>query len=216
MSIERNQILSVNNPKKYWLEISKRKDWRDFILPRKTDKEFEEEGFIESQRLYYFCDNTDVVIDFGCGIGRVSKYVAPRVKKLIGLDISKDFVKKARRNVKFNNVNFYQSDKYKKKEDADFLYCLMVMQHNDDINREKIINQIRDLLKKGGKCLIQFPKKESNYYEESDFVHKFAKVEVSKYGKIFKSFNIIEGNLPNYASEIDYSKTHEYFLIAEK
>lgn len=208
--------MSVRNPKKFWKDISKKPNWRDYILPNRTDKEFDMEGFKEAQRLYYFFDNNDVIVDYGCGIGRISKYCALRAKKVIGLDINLEFIKIAKKNNNLKNLMFKNSDTYDKSNFADFIYCMMVFQHNDKENRIKMISNIFKMLRPGGVCLIQFPKQESNYYQESPFVHKFKEKEIKEYARAFSKSRLVEGNLINYANPIDKKLNHEYFLIAEK
>ena len=178
--------------------------------------EFYYEGFLEAQRLYYFFDSNSTIIDYGCGVGRVLKYSAANCKKAIGLDISEDFIIKAKNSIDDQKVVFYTTDKFKNREVADFVYCLMVMQHNDRCNRARIVKHIFDLLKPRGKALIQFPQVASDYYQETDFVHKFTKEEVAQYGKVFSHYKIISGNLINYAKRINSNIIHEYFLIVEK
>lgn len=208
--------MSLKNPKKFWASVSKQYNWLDYILPRNNLKEFYREGFLEAQRLYYFYDKNSTVIDYGCGIGRIIKSIYKDCEKAIGLDINKDFIIKAKKDTKANNLEFHTIDEYRTNEIADFIYCFMVMQHNDSKNRNKIINNIFNLLKNGGQVIIQFPNNFSDYYQESDFVHKFSLNEIKEYGKNFKSHKIIEGNLINYAKRVNVTINHEYFLIAKK
>ncbi|MCX6765902.1 MAG: class I SAM-dependent methyltransferase [Candidatus Moranbacteria bacterium] len=208
--------MSVKNPKEFWSKISNLENWRDYILPRNNFADFDKEGYAEAQRLFYFYDKSSVVVDYGCGIGRVAKYVAPRTKKFIGLDINPDFVVKARDYVKEENVEFYTIDQFKNIEFADLVYSLMVLQHNDADHRQLIISHIHLLLKKGGVAIINFPRFESDYYQENNFLHKFKREEVDNYGCIFSSCRIIEGNLPNYEKEFNNKISHEYFIIARK
>jgi len=139
--------MTVKNPKSFWINISKKENWRDYILPRKKDEDFDYEGFLEAERLFYFFDKSQAVVDYGCGVGRVAKYVAPRTKNFIGIDINTGFVEKARRYVKSKNARFYTLDDFKEKAIADFVYSLMVLQHNDDKNRKNIMNNIYDRVK---------------------------------------------------------------------
>lgn len=208
--------MSVKNPKEFWSNVSKHDDWKNYILPRKDDKDFDNEGMLEAERLFYFFDSSSTVLEYGCGIGRVVRYVAQRAKNVIGLDINPDFIKKAKKYVGMKNASFYASDEYSEKEVADLVYSLMVFQHNDSINRTKMIKHIHSLLKKEGIAIIQFPRVESDYYQETDFVHKFTKQEIEDYGKIFNRFRIVEGCLINYATEFNREIDHEYFLIAEE
>ncbi len=48
----------------------------------------------------------EVVLDFGCGSGRFSYWIAPRVKKVIGLEITPEMIELAERNRTAENVEF--------------------------------------------------------------------------------------------------------------
>jgi len=204
----------IQNPKTYWQNISEQPDWKNYILPRRNAADFDAEGFAEAQRLFYFFDNKSTVVDYGCGVGRVLKYVAERAGHVIGLDICEGFLDKARGLIKADNVEFFQAETYKEQEVADFVYCLMVMQHNDLLNQRAIIDNIFMMLEEGGRAIISFPRYESNYYQENETLHKFTMEEVSHFGDWFPSFRIIEGNLPGYANKTEGN--NEYFLIATK
>ena len=46
------------------------------------------------------------VLDFGCGIGRIAAAVAPRVRSVIGLDLSPGMIAEARRRPGAGNLRF--------------------------------------------------------------------------------------------------------------
>jgi SAM-dependent methyltransferase len=52
----------------------------------------------------------EVVLDFGCGSGRLSYWIAPFVKKVIGLEISPEMIDLAERNRTAKNVEFMLYD----------------------------------------------------------------------------------------------------------
>lgn len=204
----------IQDPKSYWQNISERPGWKSYILPRESDADFDSEGFVEDQRLFYFFDRNSVVVDYGCGVGRVLQYVAERAGYTIGLDICDRFLDMAKETIHGDKVFFSNADEYKNVNVADFVYSLMVLQHNDAPNRDKIMAHILRILRPGKTAIVSFPQAGSTYYEENPFVHKFTKEEVEEYGKAFSSFRIIEGNLPGYQKKFD--GVNEYFLIAVK
>ena len=53
---------------------------------------------------------SEVVLDFGCGSGRLSYWIAPLVKKVIGLEISPEMIDMAERNRTSKNVEFMLYD----------------------------------------------------------------------------------------------------------
>ncbi len=48
----------------------------------------------------------EVVLDFGCGSGRVAYWIAPRVKKVVGLEITPEMIRLAEKNRTADNVEF--------------------------------------------------------------------------------------------------------------
>jgi SAM-dependent methyltransferase len=52
----------------------------------------------------------EVVLDFGCGSGRISYWIAPRVKKVVGLEITPEMIKLAEKNRTAQNVEFMVYD----------------------------------------------------------------------------------------------------------
>lgn len=51
-----------------------------------------------------------VVLDFGCGSGRFSYWIAPRVKKVVGLEITPEMIKLAEGKRTFGNIEFMLYD----------------------------------------------------------------------------------------------------------
>jgi len=208
--------LQTSGAESLWQRLSGEPNWRDYILPRRSDFLFDFEGFVEAQRLFYLIGVGDTVIDYGCGIGRVAKYVAERARQVIGLDISSRFISLARRQVMRPNATFHVASRFRQREVADFTYSLMVVQHNEAPDRLRIMRHIAEVTKPGGTVLVQFPRWESTYYAESDFVHKFRRDDVADLAQGFSDVRIVEGNLANYERPFDVSMSHEYFRIARK
>ena len=52
----------------------------------------------------------ELVLDFGCGSGRISYWIAPRVKKVVGVEITPEMIDLAERNRIARNVEFVLYD----------------------------------------------------------------------------------------------------------
>ena len=129
--------------------------------PKKFEKEtnFLVEAIAEQNIL-----NLDsVVLDFGCGMGRVSKALIEKFNcKVIGLDISPSMLTFARlytANVK----KFEGTHKYDTPESVDVAMSILALQHSEDPAKE--IDNIIDTLKPGGTFVLL---NESTRYVPSD------------------------------------------------
>lgn len=52
----------------------------------------------------------ELVLDFGCGSGRISYWIAPKVKKVVGLEITPEMIELAEKNRTVENVEFLVYD----------------------------------------------------------------------------------------------------------
>ena len=53
----------------------------------------------------------DIVLECACGTGAISRFVAPKCKRLIATDMSKGMLREAEKNcAAFSNVSFYKAD----------------------------------------------------------------------------------------------------------
>ena len=52
----------------------------------------------------------EVVLDFGCGSGRIAYWIAPKVKKVVGLEITPEMIDLAEKNRTAQNVEFVVYD----------------------------------------------------------------------------------------------------------
>ncbi|MFQ6042058.1 MAG: class I SAM-dependent methyltransferase [Candidatus Poribacteria bacterium] len=118
------------------------------------------EEFVGQIRDYIKSD--DVVLDIGCGIGRVEKFLAPLCREIYAVDVSSRMLKRARKRLKdFANIHFVKNDgrslEFLADESIDFALSVLVFQH---IEREDTVCYLADIyrvLKNNGSVFLQFP-----------------------------------------------------------
>jgi ubiquinone/menaquinone biosynthesis C-methylase UbiE len=103
----------------------------------------------------------DVVLDFGCGIGRVAKFMSPHVREVWCVDASSRMLKFASKELSdLNNVHFLRANGLKmqlKDEMFDFAYSILTLQHLKKEDAYVTLCEIYRLLKIGGLAYFSFP-----------------------------------------------------------
>lgn len=82
----------------------------------------------------FFLDNistTDKVLDLGCGAGFLAFVLAQKAKEVVGIDITKENIAKARQKFKLPNLKFILGDilEYNFKESFDVIVLSNVLEH---------------------------------------------------------------------------------------
>ncbi|MFO0607819.1 MAG: class I SAM-dependent methyltransferase [Polyangiales bacterium] len=149
----------------YWNDMAAESDAsaRDAVLCGfRSERDFDAAGREDAEHLLLpFVKPTDVVLDVGCGLGRLLKWVAPACRRAIGLDVSKVMLAKARRRLAAApNVTLAQIPLSLRlpvpDRGVDFAYFYHVSEHMDREDAYQILREIRRCLRPGGAALVQF------------------------------------------------------------
>jgi SAM-dependent methyltransferase len=102
---------------------------------------------------------TDVVLEIGCGVGRVGRVVAPRCAEWIGCDISANMLgHAARRLADLPNVRFVELSSVGLEEipdaSVDVVYCTVVFMHLYEWDRFTYVEEAYRTLRPGGRCFF--------------------------------------------------------------
>lgn len=105
-------------------------------------------------------------LDFGCGVGRLSRALAARFEKVVGVDISHTMLSEAVRvnfdipNLTFNLVNGENLENIPDNS-VDFIYSNIALQHSPAKVQENAINDFFRVLVPGGIAVFQTPSHEA-------------------------------------------------------
>jgi ubiquinone/menaquinone biosynthesis C-methylase UbiE len=135
-----------------------------------------------------------VVADLGCGSGYFTVPLAAKAKKVYGIDVQKemiDFVREKIRRLKIKNVELLVSKPAEiplENESIDLLLTVNTLHEFDD--RERMIEEMKRVVKKGGKLLIvDFMKKETGFGPPVEI--RMSKAKAVKFFEA-KGFTLVE------------------------
>ncbi|HEY5947817.1 MAG TPA: class I SAM-dependent methyltransferase [Kofleriaceae bacterium] len=103
-----------------------------------------------------------VALDYGCGVGRLSRALAPRFERVIGVDISEAMLVEARvANELIDNLELMRGSGHDLAEIAsrsvDFIYSNIVLQHSPRDVQRRLIQEFCRVLAPGGALVFQTP-----------------------------------------------------------
>ena len=126
----------------------------------------------------------EIVLDFGCGSGRFSYWIAPKVKKVVGLEVTPEMIDLAEKNRTVENVEFMVYDGI---HFPSFLYpfdlilSVGVLQILRGESLKNALSSLTQYLKRDGRfCLI----------EQASDNPKVERPKVEEYLQAFKESNL--------------------------
>lgn len=103
-----------------------------------------------------------VALDYGCGVGRLSRALSSSFEHVIGVDISEAMLREARSaNTNFHNIEFIRNsgDALPSVGDGtvDLVYSNIVLQHSPRSTQRSLIGEFSRVLRPGGLLVFQTP-----------------------------------------------------------
>jgi ubiquinone/menaquinone biosynthesis C-methylase UbiE len=147
----------------------------DQILNNRNADEFEAAGMADAALVQPLLEPTDTVLDLGCGIGRVTRYVAPMCREIWAVDASETMLGYAReRLAQLPNVHFALSAGLRFPEvesgSVDLAYSLLTLQHVEREHAFRLLQELHRVLRTGGTALLTYPNLLSEQYLNA-FLH---------------------------------------------
>ncbi len=151
-----------SNYKATWEKLAQSfDDAKMAVAGHTSEEEFDRSASVTVSILEKFVDikSSDVMLEIGCGVGRVGKLLSPRCSKWIGTDISSRMIKYAAERLKgLGNIELIELSNVGLKEIADnsvdVVYCTVVFMHLYEWDRYRYIQESFRILKPGGRCFF--------------------------------------------------------------
>ena len=142
---------------------------RRLILNTADPVAFERAGRADAERIGALFGRDDVVLDLGCGIGRVARYVAPGCRTLWAVDASDAMLASARERLGgLANVRFARCEGTAMpalpRNSVDVAYSLLTLQHVEREDAFALLRDLRRVLRPGGVAYLTFPNLLSDTY----------------------------------------------------
>lgn len=161
---------SLGGLRRFWEEAAHADSVRA-ISDQDTTESFELSGKDDADRAWQVLPDGDaVVLEIGCGTGRVLQHLAARYREVHGVDIAGEMLRQGRdRLAGLANVTFHQGNGYDLEafadESVDLVYSGLVFQHMPKTIAYNYFRETRRVLRQGGQFCFQVP----NLLDEAQF-----------------------------------------------
>lgn len=173
----------TDRTKEYWEKVAggNNDEVINYICEGYTKEDFEKskDSILFHAEILLTTDMT--VMDLACGMGRLCHFVAPHVKKYIGIDFIPEMIEKAREyNKNYTNTEFHVNDgktlQIISDEEIDIGFCELAFQHMPKYVQDSYVKEVWRVLRFDGSFYVQIPRieffKDVTYARTSDEIKK--------------------------------------------
>lgn len=167
--------LGVADTERRWDTVAAHEDYRSYLYNPPTAGTYDASGVEYAEMLrVHFPDHRAVVVEVGCGDGRVTKHLAPFYNTVHAVDISAAMLRHLEKDAP-PNVKTYRSDgsdlHIVVPGPVECVFSCLTLQHNPKSHVARIVESCRRLLQDGGLLCVQLP-----VYDEGRDVEHFRDV----------------------------------------
>jgi len=127
---------------------------------------------------------SEVVLDFGCGSWRIAYWIAPKVKRVVGLEVTPEMIDLAERHRAPKNVEFMAYDGIHfpvVPYPFDIILSVWVLQYVEGEKLKKTVSELAQCLREDGKLYL---------IEQASDNPKVERPKVEEYLQVFKESNL--------------------------
>lgn len=167
--------MSFKTTSKNWEGLAQKDAlWAICTNPNKRKGKWDEEEFFKMGELEidkiisylkektYLGDKSAKALDFGCGVGRISRALSKHFDVVSGVDVSETMINKARiANQDFPQLSFFHNPhpdlRIFNDNEFDLVYTSIVLQHISYPESLEYIKDFKRIIRKDGLAVFQFP-----------------------------------------------------------
>ncbi|HCI05305.1 TPA: hypothetical protein DEX28_01000 [Patescibacteria group bacterium] len=175
----------------------------------------EEHGFEATLQKYKilevskFCQG-ESMLDVGCGVGQMTKALAGKFKKVVGIDGSLVKIEKANRENRLSNTEYIHTlfEDFKPEQRFDFIVSANVLEHVDD--SVVFMKRLRSWLAPNGRVVVTVPnalglhKRIGKHIGMIDDYYKLSETDLRKGHKRIYDRELLINDFKESGLEIDY------------
>lgn len=171
----RRQWKKLGEVDPYWAVISDER-FRAASLEEKDLEDFYASGEQSAELIDLYAEKTGTAIpagtcfELGCGVGRVTAFLAKRFEEVVAADISPGNLAICERYMEENSIRNVRTllidspEQLSQLEEFDFFYSVITLQHNPPPVQEYFLQNILSRIRPGGACFFQTPSEFGAYH----------------------------------------------------
>jgi len=140
-----------------------------------------------------------VCLELGCGVGRVTHFLAKHFEKVIGFDVSEPILRLARSYLTSSGDSNFDLRLLRNLNDLagagqyDFFYSIIVLQHNPPPVMKRLLEISLKQLRKGGAFLFQVPTHRQDYsFSAKSYLKEEYKGEANFEMHVFPMYAVLD------------------------
>jgi SAM-dependent methyltransferase len=115
------------------------------------------DGLIAAAEEAFGIVRKSVALDYGCGVGRLTRPLSERFEQVIGVDISSSMLDEARRNLADRQGVSFELAASQSRRSVDFVLSKIVFQHIPPREATRVLAELAGRLTPGGVGILDLP-----------------------------------------------------------